>query len=170
MKQLIGKVWKYGDNVNTDVIFPGRFTYTLMTEEEMGTHALEDLDVNFIQSGKPGDIIVGGRNWGCGSAREQAVKCLKARGVGALIAKGLSRIYYRNCLNEGLPIIVCPEAVDAIDAGQEITVDFETHTVMCPSGQFKFPPYPDYVMGLVEYGGLIPFVQAKLRREGRLRD
>ena len=108
---ISGKTWKYGDDVNTDVIFPGRFTYNLMSDEDMGRHALIDLDTVFNQNMQPGEIIIGGKNWGCGSSREQAVKCLKARGVGAIIAKGFARIYYRNALNEGLATIVCPEAV-----------------------------------------------------------
>jgi 3-isopropylmalate/(R)-2-methylmalate dehydratase small subunit len=166
MKCITGKVWKYGDNINTDVIFPGRYTYTLMSEEEMGKHALEDMDTIFNKSDVRGNIIVGGWNWGCGSAREQAVKCLKARGVGALIAKGISRIYYRNSLNEGLPIIICPQAVDAINSGEEITINFETNAIITGGVQFSFPPYPEYVLGLVSCGGLIPYVREKLRKEG----
>ncbi len=164
---LKGKVWKYGDDVNTDVIFPGRFTYTLMSEEEMGGHALEDLDPDFNADMEPGDVIVAGRNWGCGSAREQAVKCLKARNVAVIVAKGFSRIYYRNCINEGLPIVICPEAVDAVLQGQEIAVDFKSNRVVTPLGSFDFPPYPPYVLSLVNSGGLLPYVREKLAGKGK---
>ena len=115
-----GKVWKYGDDVNTDVIFPGKYTYTIKERADMAKVALEDLDMEFNKNAKPGDIIVGGKNWGCGSSREQAVTCIKERGIAVIIAKSFARIYYRNCFNEGLPIIVCPEAVDAISMGDEV--------------------------------------------------
>ncbi|KUK99515.1 MAG: 3-isopropylmalate dehydratase small subunit [Synergistales bacterium 54_9] len=123
--KVTGKVWKYGDDVNTDVIFPGKYTYTVSERSEMGQYALEDLDPEFNKNAKPGDIIVAGKNWGCGSSREQAVTCIKERGIAAIVAKGFARIYYRNALNEGLPIVVCPEAVDAIEAGDEISIDFD---------------------------------------------
>lgn len=163
-----GKVWKYGDNINTDVIFPGRYTYSLISEEEMGTHALEDLDFDYNKNGQSGDIIVAGKNWGCGSAREQAVKCLKARGIGAIISKGFSRIYYRNCLNEGVSIVVCPKAVDGIQAGETVTIDFDTSTIATSGETYHFQPYPQYVMGLVECGGLIPYVKNQLRSQGNI--
>lgn len=157
-----GKVWKYGDDVNTDVIFPGKYTYTIKDRAEMAKVALEDLDPEFTKSAKAGDIIVGGKNWGCGSSREQAVSCLKERGIGAFIAKGFARIYYRNCLNEGLPIIVSSEAVDAIEAGEEVTVDFDAGQIVTKKGTFPFPPYPEFVRGLIEDGGLIPHVKKSL--------
>jgi len=160
--KITGKVWKYGDDVNTDVIFPGKYTYTIKERSEMAKVALEDLDPEFTKNAAPGDIIVGGKNWGCGSSREQAVSCLKERGVGAIIAKGFARIYYRNCLNEGLPIIVSPEAVDAIEAGEEVTVDFDRGKIVTKKGEFAFPPYPDFVRGLIEDGGLIPHVKKSL--------
>jgi 3-isopropylmalate dehydratase, small subunit len=165
--KLTGKVWKYGNDVNTDVIFPGRYTYALMNDEDMGTHALEDLDADFCQNGQPGDIIVGGKNWGCGSSREQAVKCLKARGIRAIIAKSFARIFYRNALNEGLATIVCAGASDAVQAGETITVDFTRNVITTPSGEYSFPAYPDFVRGLVEDGGLVPHVQKKLKLQTR---
>jgi len=160
--KITGKVWKYGDDVNTDVIFPGKYTYTIKDRAEMAKVALEDLDPEFTKSAKAGDIIVAGKNWGCGSSREQAVSCLKERGIGAIIAKGFARIYYRNSLNEGLPIIVSPEAVDAIEAGEEITVDFDAGQIITKKGTFSFPPYPEFVRGLIEDGGLIPHVKKSL--------
>ena len=158
-----GKVWKYGDDVNTDVIFPGKYTYTIKERADMAKVACEDLDIEFTKNAKPGDIIVGGKNWGCGSSREQAVSCIKERGIAVIIAKSFARIYYRNCFNEGLAIIICPEAVDSINAGEEVEVDFETG-VITTAGDKKidFPPYPDFVKGLIEDGGLIPHVKKEL--------
>ena len=161
--QITGKVWKYGDDVNTDVIFPGKYTYTIKERSEMAKVALEDLDPEFTKNAVPGDIIVGGKNWGCGSSREQAVTCLVERGIGAIIAKGFARIYYRNCLNEGLPILVSPEAVDAIQAGEQVEIDFDAGQIRTASGKsFSFPPYPEFVRGLIEDGGLIPHVKKSL--------
>lgn len=163
--QLTGKVWKYGDDVNTDVIFPGRFTYALMSDEQMGEHALEDLDEDFRKNAKPGDIIVAGKNWGCGSSREQAVKCLKARGIKVIVAKGFARIFYRNALNEGLATIVCAEAADAVQAGETISVDLTKNVITTPAGEFPFPAYPDFVKGLIGEGGLIPYVRNSLQKQ-----
>ncbi|NLI14369.1 MAG: 3-isopropylmalate dehydratase small subunit [Peptococcaceae bacterium] len=165
---ITGKVWKYGDDVNTDVIFPGRYTYALMSDEEMGTHALEDLDSNFNKNGQPGDIIVAGKNWGCGSSREQAAKCLKARGVGAVVAGSYARIFYRNSINEGLPIITCPSAAKMIQSGENITVDFDKGIITCAAGTIPFKPYPSFVSGIVNNGGLIPYTQRWLTEHGKL--
>src|SRR4030065_2428982 len=104
-----GRVWKYGDDVNTDVIFPGKYTYTVSDPKEMPKHALEDLDPRFAKQVQPDDIIVAGKNWGCGSSREQAVVCLEQSKVGAIIAKSFARIYYRNCINNALPALTSPE-------------------------------------------------------------
>ena len=164
-----GKTWKYGDDVNTDYIYPGRYTYMLLAEEEMAAHALEDLDTSFNKQDTRGDIIVAGKNWGCGSAREQAVKCLKAKGIAAIIAKSFSRIYYRNSINEGLPIVVCPDAVDDIEAGDTVTIDFDKHLIITERSQYSFVPYPDYVMGIVQSGGLLPYVKETLRQQGKIQ-
>ena len=157
-----GRVWKYGDNVNTDVIFPGKYTYTLSDRAEMARHALEDLDPTFVGKVRPGDVIVAGRNWGCGSSREQAATCLVDNGVGAIIAESFSRIFYRNALNNGLLAIVCPAAVQATSAGEEITVDVERHVIRCAAGEFAFPPLSAGVTGIVEAGGLVEYVKRKL--------
>ncbi len=163
-----GKVWKYGDSVNTDLIFPGRYTYILMDEAEMASHAMEDLDGEFLEKGRPGDILVAGKNWGCGSAREQAVKALKARGVAAIIAESFARIYFRNSLNEGLPAIVCPEAVRAINSGDIVSVDLECHQIKVGERSFSFGAYHPYIQHMVDCGGLMPYVRAKLKGQGRL--
>lgn len=165
---MTGKVWKYGDDVNTDLIFPGRYTYVLMDEPEMASHALEDLDADFLNNGMPGDIIVAGKNWGCGSAREQAVKALKARGVAAIIAKSFARIYFRNALNEGLPVIVCPAAVDAVQNGDTVSIDLNGHCVSVGGADYSFGAYPPYIQHMIDCGGLLPYVNEKLRSRGLL--
>ncbi|HIE38330.1 MAG TPA: 3-isopropylmalate dehydratase small subunit [Anaerolineales bacterium] len=159
--RITGRVWKYGDDVNTDVIFPGKYTYSISDPKEMAQHALEDLDPSFTEQVRPGDIIVAGKNWGCGSSREQAVTCLKEAGVGAIVARSFARIYFRNCINQALPIVVC-DAVDGVESGEEITIDFAEGTVTTPRGVYTFPPPAPEVMEILEAGGLIPYVRKKL--------
>jgi 3-isopropylmalate/(R)-2-methylmalate dehydratase small subunit len=159
---ITGRAWTYGDNVNTDVIYPGKYTYTVTERAEIAGHALEDLDPTFAEQVRPGDLIVAGRNWGCGSSREQAATCLVYNGVGAVIAASFSRIFYRNALNNGLLAITCPAAVAVIAAGEEVTVDLEASVVRCAAGDFPFPPLSAGVMGIVEAGGLIESVKRKL--------
>lgn len=162
MGTIIGRAWKYGDDVNTDVIFPGKYTYTVSDPAEMAKHALEDLDTRFAKHVKPNDIIVAGKNWGCGSSREQAATCLKEIGVGAIIAKSFARIHYRNLLNAALPALTCPEAVDAIKAGEEVQVHLSRGEIRCAAGVFTFPPLPTIVLGIFEAGGLVPFTHHRL--------
>jgi 3-isopropylmalate/(R)-2-methylmalate dehydratase small subunit len=159
--KITGRVWKYGDDVNTDVIFPGKYTYSITDREEMAEHALEDLDPEFIHQVQPGDIIVAGKNWGCGSSREQAVICLKEAGVGAIVARSFARIYFRNCINEGLPIVTC-DAVDSVETGEQITIDFEAGQVFTPDATYALPPLAPSVMEILDAGGLVPHVQKKL--------
>ncbi len=157
-----GRVWKYGDNVNTDVIFPGKYTYTVKDVAEMAKHALEDLDPKFVATARPGDIVVGGRNWGCGSSREQAVTALVAAGVKVLVAKSIARIYFRNAVNGGLLPVICPEAVEAIQDGETIQVDSDAFTVTCSGGTFSFPALSPSLKAIMEAGGLIPMLQKRL--------
>ncbi|MGD8904608.1 MAG: 3-isopropylmalate dehydratase small subunit [Anaerolineae bacterium] len=159
--RIAGRVWKYGDDVNTDVIFPGKYTYSISDRKEMAEHALEDLDPDFVENVQPGDIIVAGKNWGCGSSREQAVIALKEAGVGAIVARSFARIYFRNCINEGLPIVTC-DAVDSVEPGDEITIDFASGTVTTPGGEYTFPPLAPSVMEILDAGGLVPHVKQKL--------
>jgi 3-isopropylmalate/(R)-2-methylmalate dehydratase small subunit len=159
--KITGRIWKYGDDVNTDVIFPGKYTYSISDPQEMAQHALEDLDPTFVGNVQPGDIIVAGKNWGCGSSREQAVTCLKEAGVGAIVARSFARIYFRNCINQALPIVTC-DAVDGVEKGQEITIDFAAGTVTTPGGEYRFPPLAPEVMEIIEDGGLIPHVRKRL--------
>ena len=157
-----GKVWKYGDDVNTDVIFPGKYTYSILEPEEMARHALEDLDPGFAGSVKPGDIIVAGKNFGCGSSREQAATCLKHAGIQALIARSFARIFFRNAINQGLLVIQCAEAVENIENGEEIEIDFAGGKIRTEKGVFDFPPLPESVLGILKEGGLIPYTRKKL--------
>ena len=145
-----GRVWKYGDNVNTDVIFPGKYTYTVTEPQEMARHALEDLDPGFVENVRPGDVIVAGRNWGCGSSREQAVTALKWAGVGAIIAESFARIYYRNALNNGLLAFICPQAVQTVQTGDEVEIDLEAGHIRTPAGEFAFPPLPEVIPAAME--------------------
>jgi 3-isopropylmalate/(R)-2-methylmalate dehydratase small subunit len=162
-KSFTGKVWKYGDNINTDVIFPGKYTYQKMEPSEMATHALEDLDPDFATGVQEGDIIVGGKNFGMGSSREQAAVALKAAGVSLIIAKSFARIYFRNAINAGMPAIKSPEAVEAIEAGDHITINMEKGEITTPKGTFPFPPYPDTVMKILDKNGLIGFIKSTLK-------
>lgn len=164
MNNIKGRVWKYGNDVNTDVIFPGKYTYTVSEPSEMPRYALEDLDPNFSKEVQRGDIIVAGKNWGCGSSREQAVICLKESGVGAIVARTFARIYYRNCINNALPAITCPEAVDAVESGEIISIDLKKGKILCSEGSFSFPPIPQAVMGIFEAGGLIQYTRIELNK------
>ena len=159
--KITGRVWVYGDDVNTDVIFPGKYTYSITDPAEMAEHALEDLDPTFANAVQPGDIIVAGSNWGCGSSREQAVICLKETGVAAIVARSFARIYFRNCINHALPIVTC-DAVDSVETGEEVTIDFEAGTVTTPKATYTFPPLSPEVMDILDDGGLIPHVRKQL--------
>jgi 3-isopropylmalate/(R)-2-methylmalate dehydratase small subunit len=159
---LTGKVWKYGDGVNTDVIFPGKYTYTLREPAEIAAHALEDLDPAFAAEAQPGDIIVAGRNWGNGSSREQAVTCLKYKGLAAVVAKSFARIYFRNGLNQGLLLITCPAAVDAAQAGDVLEIDLAQSCLRLNGTIYPFPPLSATALSLIEAGGLVPYVRRKL--------
>ena len=154
------RVWKYGDNVNTDVIFPGRYTYTVSHDRaELAKHALEDLDPAFASQVQPGDVIVAGRNWGNGSSREQAVTCLLAAGIRAVIAASFARIYYRNAINNGLLMIECPAIISHLQTGDPVQIDMEEARLSCAAGNFSFPSLPDSVRGIVEAGGLINYLR-----------
>lgn len=157
-----GKVWKYGDNINTDVIFPGKYTYQKMEPEEMAKHALEDLDPAFVSKVNEGDILVAGKNFGMGSSREQAAIAIKYAGINVIIARSFSRIYFRNAINAGMPAIISPEAVDSIEEGDKVIVDMENGKIITPKGEFTFPPYPETVMNILQKGGLINFIKANI--------
>jgi 3-isopropylmalate/(R)-2-methylmalate dehydratase small subunit len=159
---LTGKIWKYGDGVNTDVIFPGKYTYTLRDPAEIAAHALEDLDPTFAAEAQPGDIIVAGRNWGNGSSREQAVTCLKYKGIAAIVAVSFARIFFRNGLNQGLLLITCPAAVEAAHPGDTLTIDLTESCLRLNGQAYPFPPLSPTALSIVEMGGLVPYVRRKL--------
>ena len=155
------RIWKYGDQVNTDVIFPGKYTYTISHDPaELAKHALEDLDPAFATQVQSGDVIVSGRNWGNGSSREQAVTCLVAAGVRAVIAASFARIYYRNAINNGLLVIQCPEVAQAVNTGDTLTFSVERGEIVANGQVFRFPPLPASVQQIVDAGGLIPYLKA----------
>jgi len=160
--RIKGRVWKYGDGVNTDVIFPGKYTYTIHDPAEMARHALEDLDPTFAANVQPGDVIVAGRNWGNGSSREQAVTCLTQAGVGAVIAVSFARIWYRNAINNGLPALTCPEAVAALNHGDTVEIDLDAGIIRCDAGEFTFPPFAPSIQAILADGGLIPHLKKRL--------
>ena len=159
-----GRVIKYGDDITTDVIIPGRYL-DIINSEELASHALEDLDPNFFTKFTKGDILVVGKNFGCGSSREQAAMCLKYAGVGALIAKSFARIFYRNAINQGLPIIESSEAVDAIISMDELEIDLSAATIRDKTKnlQFEIQPLPIFIQEILDDGGLICSLKKKLR-------
>jgi len=163
INEFKGKVWKYGDDINTDVIFPGKYTYQKMEPEEMAKYALEDLDPEFVNKVSDGDILVAGKNFGMGSSREQAAIAIKYAGIRVIIAKSFSRIYFRNAINAGMPAIKSAEAVEAIENGEEIVVDMKNGKIITPKGEFVFPPYPETVMEILENNGLINFIKKKIK-------
>ncbi len=158
----MGKVWKYGDGVNTDLIFAGKYTYTLREPDEIAAHALEDLDPNFARQAQPGDVIVAGRNFGNGSSREQAVTTLKYKSLAAVVAKSFARIYFRNAINQGLLLITCPEMVEAAQTGDEIEIDLPGNVIRLNGKAYSFPPLSPTAMSIIEVGGLIPHIRKKL--------
>lgn len=162
-KTFSGRVLKYGDNINTDVIFPGKYTYGEMTPEEMAKHALEDLDPGFIHKVRPGDILAAGKNFGMGSSREQAAIALKYSGVSLIIASSFARIFFRNAVNAGMPVIKCPEAVAALEDEDEVTVDITSGTISTPRGIFAFPSYPEAVLDILNSNGLVECIRKKIK-------
>lgn len=157
-----GKAFKYGDNVDTDVIIPARYLNT-PDPKELAAHCMEDIDAGFVKAVKPGDVIVAGRNFGCGSSREHAPISIKTSGVACVIAASFARIFYRNALNVALPILECPEAAAAIAAGDTVSVDFETGRITDEtSGQtFTAEPFPPFMRDLIAAGGLAAYLSKK---------
>ena len=161
--QFKGTVFRYGRDIDTDVIIPARYLNT-SDPAELAKHCFEDLDKTFIDRVKPGDIVVADENFGCGSSREHAPVAIKAAGVSCVIAKSFARIFYRNSINVGLPILECPDAVDAIAAGDTVAVDTEAGTITNErTGQtFTAEPFPPFIAEIIEAGGLVARTKAKL--------
>ena len=160
--EALGKVFKYGDNVDTDVIIPARYLNS-SDPAELATHAMEDIDKEFVHKVNKGDIIVAGKNFGCGSSREHAPIAIKAAGVSCVIAPTFARIFYRNAINIGLPIVECPEAAKAINEGDEVKVNFDTGEIVDnTTGQsFKEQPFPEFMQKIIKAEGLVNYVNQK---------
>lgn len=152
----MGRAHVYGDHVDTDRLFPGRYLHCV-TPEEMKQHALEDLDPDFRERVEEGDMVFGGKQFGCGSSREQAVACLYYLGVEAVVAKSFARIYYRNCVNNGVAPIICPEIVDVTETGDEVTVDLAEGTITNHTRGIteRFEPLPGFLREILDAGGLV---------------
>jgi 3-isopropylmalate/(R)-2-methylmalate dehydratase small subunit len=161
------KVWKYGENINTDMLFPGKYTYTCSTAEEIKPHLLEDLDPLFSKNVREGDLIVAGKNFGCGSSREQPVIGLKAVGIAAVVAGSFARIFYRSSINQGLLLIECPEAVSAYKEGDQVSLDVEKGVVTVGSKSFSFPKLPKEILAIRDAGGLLAYTREKLKKKKR---
>jgi 3-isopropylmalate/(R)-2-methylmalate dehydratase small subunit len=158
------KVWRYGDNVNTDMLFPGKYTYTCSTADEIRPHLLEDLDPSFAKNVNEGDLIFAGKNFGCGSSREQPVIGLKAVGIAAVVAGSFARIFYRSAVNQGLLLIECPEAVSAYRDGDTVSLDAKNGTITVGSKTFSFPKLPAEILAIRDAGGLLAYTREKLKQ------
>jgi 3-isopropylmalate/(R)-2-methylmalate dehydratase small subunit len=159
------KIWKYGDNINTDMLFPGKYTYTCSTAEEVKPHLLEDLDPTFSKNVKEGDIIFAGKNFGCGSSREQPVLGLKAVGIKAVIAESFARIFYRAAINQGLILIECSDAVKVYSEGDIVELNIEDGIIIVGDKSFKFPKLPKEILAIRDAGGLLAYTREKLKNK-----
>jgi 3-isopropylmalate/(R)-2-methylmalate dehydratase small subunit len=157
-----GRVFKYGDNVDTDVIIPARYLNS-SDPKELAEHCMEDIDKDFVKNVKKGDIIVADKNFGCGSSREHAPIAIKAAGVSGVIAETFARIFYRNSINIGLPILECPEASKAIKAGDEVEVDFDSGIITdkTTGESFKGQPFPEFMQKIIGAEGLINYINSE---------
>lgn len=160
--KFIGQVYKFGNNIDTDAIIPARYLNTI-DPEELARHCMEDADAEFSNKVKPGDMIVAEKNFGCGSSREHAPIAIKASGVSCVIAHSFARIFYRNAINIGLPILESPEAAAAIDAGDELEVELENGKIrnLRTGAIYQAAPFPDFMQGIIAKGGLINYVKDK---------
>ncbi len=158
-----GRAFRYGRDIDTDIIIPARYLNT-SDPQELAAHCMEDLDTTFVERVQPGDIIVADENFGCGSSREHAPIAIKAAGVDAVIAKSFARIFYRNAINTGLAILECPEAVDAIEDGDTVSVDADTGTITdeTTGKTFQAQPFPPFIAEIIEKGGLVNRWKEKL--------
>ncbi len=158
-----GTVYKYGDNIDTDVIIPARYLNT-QDPKELASHCMEDIDKSFVTKVKQGDIMVGGENFGCGSSREHAPLAIKSAGIDCVIAKSFARIFYRNSINIGLPILECPAASEAIADGDTVSIDFDTGVItdVTTGATFQAEPFPPFIQNIIQKGGLMASI-----REGK---
>ena len=157
-----GRVFKYGDNVDTDVIIPARYL-NVSSGEELAKYCMIDIDEDFAKEVQPGDIIVAGKNFGCGSSREHAPLAIKCAGVGCVIAPSFARIFYRNSINIGMPIMECPEAAEDIKAGDRVSVDFSTGVItnITTGKTYQAEPSPEFMQKIIDKGGLVKYVSSQ---------
>ncbi len=160
-----GKVHKYGDNVDTDAIIPARYL-NVSTPEELARHCMEDIDSAFAGTVQAGDVIVAGENFGCGSSREHAPLAIKGAGVSCVIAENFARIFYRNAINVGLPILECAEAVEEMDGGDRLTVDLVAGVITNKrTGRaYQTSPFPTFIMEIIRAGGLVPYTRRRIEQ------
>lgn len=165
MKAARGHVFKFGDNVDTDVIIPARYLNS-SDPKELAAHCMEDMDADFVKKVSEGDIIVASKNFGCGSSREHAPIAIKAAGISCVIAETFARIFYRNAINIGLPIIECPKAAKEIEAGDEVEVDFDTGKItdVTTGKQFKGQAFPPFMQKIIDCEGLVNYINQKQER------
>lgn len=158
-----GRIWVYGDDVDTDVIIPARYL-NISDPEKLARHCLEDLDRSFASEVRPGDVVVAGSNFGCGSSREHAPLALKATGITGIIAVSFARIFFRNALNIGLPIWECPETVSQVESGDKISIDFKEGSFVLPEKGLNFTAkaFPPFMRQLIEEGGLVNYARKKI--------
>lgn len=161
-----GRVFKYGDNVDTDVIIPARYLNS-PSPQELAKHCMEDIDVDFVKNVKQGDIMIAGENFGCGSSREHAPIAIRASGIACVIAASFARIFYRNSINIGFPILECPEAVKAINSGDIVDVDFSTGVIVNKNTgeSFKAAAFPEFINNIIQSGGLLSYIKSKQSEE-----
>ena len=161
--KFTGTAHRYGRDIDTDVIIPARYLNTSVPEE-LAKHCMEDLDSGFVAAVKPGDILVAEENFGCGSSREHAPISIKASGISVVIAKSFARIFYRNAINTGLPIMEAPDAADGIKAGDEVTVDADSGTIanLTTGASWQAQPFPPFIREIIETGGLVEAARARL--------
>lgn len=162
-----GKVHKYGDNIDTDAIIPARYL-NISNSEELARHCLEGLDGEFVKKMRPGDMIVAGANFGCGSSREHAPMAIKAAGVSCVIAESFARIFFRNALNIGLPVLECPQAVKETESGDLLEVELSTGEVhnLTRHKAFQAKPYPEFMQELISAGGLVEYTKKRIETRG----
>ncbi len=158
-------VWRYKDNINTDMLFPGKYTYTCSTVDEIRPHLLEDLDSTFSKNVEEGDIIFAGKNFGCGSSREQPTVGLKSVGIKAVVAESFARIFYRSSINQGLLLIECPDAVKAYGKGDKVSLDIENGKIIVRGKLFTFPKLPKEILAIRDAGGLLSYTRDKLKNK-----
>ena len=163
MSLLRGRAHVYGDNVDTDAIIPARYL-TTSEAAELAAHCMEDIDPGFLKTVQPGDMIVAGENFGCGSSREHAPIAIKAAGVSCVIARSFARIFFRNAINIGLPALVCPEAAAQIKRGEELAVDLAAGRIenVTQGRTYQAEPFPDFLQRIIAAGGLVPYTQTRL--------